>query len=79
LGGLHVGVSLKRDSPGISIPVEDFIYVWGRVTYLDGFNNERFTDFCHRYNAVNKDTSSKGRYRTNKKHARQHDNWNEFS
>jgi hypothetical protein len=43
------------------------------------FNNERFTDFCYRYNAVNKDTSSKGRYRINKKHARQHDNGNEFN
>jgi hypothetical protein len=25
------------------------IYVWGEIRYLDGFGNERFTRFCHRY------------------------------
>jgi hypothetical protein len=27
-----------------------FTYVWGEVTYTDGFGIERFTKFCHRYN-----------------------------
>ncbi len=27
-----------------------WVYVWGQVDYLDGFNNRRFVKFCHRYN-----------------------------
>jgi hypothetical protein len=27
-----------------------YCYVWGSVSYRDGFNQQRFTDFCHRYN-----------------------------
>jgi hypothetical protein len=26
-----------------------YLYVWGIVRYLDGFGQERFTRFCHRY------------------------------
>lgn len=31
LGGLHIGVRIKRGSPGIATPTDRFIYVWGRV------------------------------------------------
>lgn len=31
---------------------ECWLYVWGRVTYKDGFGKARFTDFCHRYNVL---------------------------
>jgi hypothetical protein len=79
LGGLHIGVRIKRGSPGIAIPTEQFIYVWGRVSYLDGFDEGRFTNFCHRYNTAMKDTPPGGGYRIKRKHARQHDNGNEFS
>ena len=27
-----------------------WLYVWGKVTYHDGFNRGRFIAFCHRYN-----------------------------
>jgi hypothetical protein len=27
-----------------------FIYVWGQVRFDDGFGQQRFTNFCHRYN-----------------------------
>jgi hypothetical protein len=30
-----------------------YLYIWGGVIYDDGFGNERQTNFCHRYNAVN--------------------------
>jgi len=30
--------------------VESYIYVWGAITYNDGFGKRRFTNFCHRYN-----------------------------
>jgi hypothetical protein len=29
-----------------------FLYVWGLVRYEDGFENMRFTRFCHRYNVA---------------------------
>lgn len=28
-----------------------WLFVWGEVTYLDGFGVKRFTRFCHRYDA----------------------------
>jgi hypothetical protein len=31
-------------------PDRAWLYVWGRVSYHDGFTGRRFTDFCHRYN-----------------------------
>ena len=27
-----------------------WLYVWGEVRYNDGFDNDRFTKFCFRYN-----------------------------
>jgi len=33
-----------------------WIYVWGEVRYKDGFDNWRFTRFCHRYNCAALDT-----------------------
>ncbi len=27
-----------------------WLYVWGRVSYSDGFGRDRYTDFCFRYN-----------------------------
>jgi len=29
-----------------------FLFVWGRVSYTDGFGVTRVTDFCHRYNCL---------------------------
>jgi len=77
-GGLHPGVSIKRGSTRIGVPSEQFIYVWGRVTYLDGFDQGRFTDFCHRYNTVNKFAPSGGGWRITKGDARQHDKGNKL-
>jgi hypothetical protein len=28
----------------------EYVYVWGRIVYEDGFDQPRFTDFCFRYN-----------------------------
>ena len=47
-------------APGASTPVEmglltlndkwgTMIFVWGIITYDDGFGNGRYTKFCHRY------------------------------
>jgi hypothetical protein len=32
-----------------------YIYVWGRVEYEDGFGNDRWMIFCHRYNCAKPD------------------------
>lgn len=37
-----------RPNPGN--PSANWIYVWGRVDYHDGFKGDRFIEFCHRYN-----------------------------
>lgn len=35
----------------------EYVYVWSRVEYTDGFGRSRFTNFCHRYSwAVRKRT-----------------------
>jgi hypothetical protein len=38
------GDGLNLDETGL------YLYVWGRVTYKDGFSwRKRYADFCHRY------------------------------
>ena len=54
-------------------PSNEFIYVWGRVTYLDGFGKRRFTNFCHRYNTGARKFAEGGRYFIPEEDARYHD------
>jgi hypothetical protein len=75
---LPIGTTFVRGSKGIGPPSEKFIYVWGRVTYLDGLSGKRrFTNFCHRYNAARKDPQLGGGYLILKKRARYHDYGND--
>lgn len=37
-----------------------FIYVWGKVTYQDGFGEARWLTFCHRYNCASPKLESGG-------------------
>jgi hypothetical protein len=37
-----------------------FLYIWGRVTYEDGFKQTRWLDFCHRYNCASPRNSEGG-------------------
>jgi hypothetical protein len=46
--------------------------MWGRVTYRDGFNRKRFTDFCHRYKLY----AAKGGISISVEHARFHEHGN---
>lgn len=41
--------SIRQNTRGKG-PYEAWLYVWGRVSYHDGFRGGRFVDFCHRYN-----------------------------
>jgi hypothetical protein len=42
-------VSMRRVATIFDRQVGNSTYVWGIVTYDDGFGNSRFTRFCHRY------------------------------
>ena len=48
-----------------------FLYVWGRIKYTDGFDQERFTAFCHRYNWRRRKEAN-GRFRIARKYGRYH-------
>jgi hypothetical protein len=77
-GVLPIDTTFKRGSKALEgVPPNEFIYVWGRVTYLDGFGNRRFTNFCHRYNTAVKTTAAGGRYVISEEDARYHDYGNE--
>lgn len=38
---------------GVTADEAIYLYIWGVVTYADGFGRGRATTFCHRYNCVN--------------------------
>lgn len=44
-----------------------WVYIWGRVTYSDGFQDDRLIDFCHRYSLAGTSWTIDGR------HGRQHE------
>jgi len=49
---LPVGAKWKMGSgPCLPRPAQrwEYVFVWGRIEYTDGFNNSRFIEFCHRY------------------------------
>jgi len=49
---LAPGAEMEVASPNmITDRMQNFIYVWGMVTYRDGFGARRFTRFCHRYDS----------------------------
>lgn len=54
-----------------------FIYVWGRITYTDGFGRYRYTNFCHRYPWARRETITGGEVRIAKKYGRRNDKGNE--
>jgi hypothetical protein len=42
--------AMTQGTSQVQLAPEGFIYVWGEVRYDDGFGQQRFTRFCHRYN-----------------------------
>ncbi len=48
------GDSIEVSPWGLRVKEDLFLYVWGAVTYKDGFRwRKRTTTFCHRYNCIN--------------------------
>ena len=70
---LPIMARVTRESPPLALVPEKWLYVWGRVTYRDGYNVRRFVDFCHRYNADATDTRPGNGYRIKKSKGRYHD------
>jgi|SRR6516225_5087387 len=50
---------------------------WGRFTYVDGFGNDRWTNFCHRYNTEVKEAQIGGGSRIRKEYGRHHEYGND--
>jgi len=76
-GVLSIKTEIKRGGPGRVIPTEKFLYVWGRIVYENGFGEQRFTNFCFRYNTEVKETPPGGGYLIRATHARHHDYGND--
>jgi len=58
-------------------PWTKHLCAWGRVTYVDGFGKERWTNFCHRYPTEVKEAKSGGGYLIRKKYGRHHEHGND--
>jgi hypothetical protein len=52
-----------------------YCYVWGEISYEDGFGKHRYTKFCHRYNCSIETFAESNRI--DAKHARMHDYGND--
>jgi hypothetical protein len=78
-GVLPIGISVTTGSYPIGVPQPwtKYLYAWGRVTYVDGFGNERWTNFCHRYNTEVKEAQIGGGNRIRKEYGRHHEYGND--
>jgi hypothetical protein len=78
-GALPIGVSVTIGTHGIGPPQPwtKYLYAWGRVTYVDGFGNERWTNFCHRYNTEVRQGQVGGGYLIPKETGRHHERGND--
>jgi hypothetical protein len=80
IGVLAPGAKMPIGTPKISsrhLGMKGYIFVWGRVDYLDGFNNPRFTKFCHRYPCRPYELAPDGSKSIDAKHARYHEYGND--
>jgi hypothetical protein len=71
------GSEITQGTYSFDMPEDGFIYVWGRILYDDGFGNERFTNFCHRYNRRTYRELESGRYGIPIEYAREHEYGND--
>ena len=78
-GVLPVGISVTTGSHGIGPPQPwtKYLYAWGRVTYVDGVGDERWMNFCHRYNTEVREASTGGAILIRKENGRHHEYGND--
>jgi hypothetical protein len=84
-GVLPIGVRMKKGSAGTIYPgqvadsqIRDkYLYVWGRMTYVDGFKRRRHLNFCHRYPWDKRETPTGGGLLISEEHGRYHEYGND--
>ncbi len=76
-GILSIDAKVVRGGPPRQISQLQYWYLWGLITYVDGFGEERFTQFCHRYNTGTRYAPSGGGYILPGNASRQHEFGNE--
>jgi|SRR6516225_1444280 len=54
-----------------------YLLVWGKATYLDGFDTTRFVKFCHRYPCARRTGDRASGYSIGTEHARYHRHGND--
>ena len=67
-GVIPTGAEVPQGSEGItveevnnaSVAGDKYLYVWGRAKFMDGFDNERYVNFCHRYPLATKKAEATG-------------------
>jgi hypothetical protein len=62
-GVLSIDTEVVRGGPGRAISREQYWYLWGLISYNNGFDDQRSTPFCHRYSTASRQTPSGGGYR----------------
>jgi hypothetical protein len=79
---IPIGAEWPKGSAPLLHPQDDprglYLYVWGRVTYRDGFRRlrKRRLDFCHRYPWETKQTPADAGIEIGSEHASYHDRGN---
>jgi hypothetical protein len=63
--------------PSDHIGDKGYFYVWGEIRYTDGFDEPRFTKFCHRYPCQPFELAPDGSKSIDAKHARYHEHGND--
>ncbi len=68
------GISPLQDGSGLYLDEKGlYLYVWGRVTYKDGFRwRKKHADFCHCYPWQMRETTTGGGLRISTEYARYH-------
>jgi hypothetical protein len=64
------GSTMNQGGPTRLLGEKGWVYVWGIVTYNDGFVDGRITRFCHRYNLKRSRPSKDGSRRIRPKYGR---------
>jgi hypothetical protein len=82
VGVLPIGAQWRMGSDGNPIPQEEsnpkYLYVWGKVTYKDGFRwRKRYMTFCHRYPMAKSYTPSGGGFSIDAEHAHYNERGND--
>jgi hypothetical protein len=75
----------RRPSSDLTLPLAQpitlggngYFYVWGEIKYTDGFGQQRFTKFCHRYPCQPFELAPDGSKSIDARHARYHEHGND--